>query len=130
MTPSIIVGVFDNSAMADHALEGLYNAGLGNDQILYSGHAARGEGFFAGIRRAFTDRQEGSAADRGILHALQDFGIPDEEARYYAHEYEVGRAVVAVKPGDHAQEALTILRSNGGYDYNSRPGSPSIGEHT
>jgi hypothetical protein len=130
MASSVIVGVFDNSAMADHALEGLYNAGLGNDQILYSGHATQGQGLFAGMRRAFTDRQEGSTAASGILRALQDFGIPEEEARYYAHEYEVGRAVVAVKPGDREQEALTILRSSGGYGYNARPGSPAVGEPT
>jgi hypothetical protein len=122
MTPSVIVGVFDNSAMADHALEALYNTGLGNDEILYSGHTDRG-GFFSGLRSVFTGRQEGSAPAGGIVHSLQNFGIAEEEARYYAHEYEIGHAIVAVKPGDHQQEALTILRSNGGYDYNTRPGS-------
>jgi hypothetical protein len=60
------------------------------------------------------------AAAGGILGALMDQGVPEEEARYYEGEFSSGRTIVMVQAAGRQQEATTILHHNGGYDAGTR----------
>src|SRR5947207_911013 len=62
------------------------------------------------------------AAAGGLLGALTDMGVPEEEARYYQSEFEAGRIVVTVKTTNmnEQQQAMAILRRNGAYDATTR----------
>ena len=61
-------------------------------------------------------------SDRSIVKRLVSMGVPEEEARYYQSELELGRSIVTVEAGDRREDALEILRSNGGYDATIRRG--------
>ena len=60
------------------------------------------------------------AAAGGILGALTNLGVPEEEARYYEGEFSSGRTIVMVKADGRQQEATTILHRNGGYNADRR----------
>jgi hypothetical protein len=118
---SPIVGVFDERSGADNAIEQLHSAGFNDDQICYSGNVSSGAagGFLEIIKKFFTGNQTTSSSD--VAHVLTDIGLSDDEANYYGREYEAGRSIVAVNPGERYEEALTILRSNGAHGY--QPGT-------
>ncbi|GAC1358119.1 MAG: hypothetical protein PVS3B1_23380 [Ktedonobacteraceae bacterium] len=63
------------------------------------------------------------AATGGIIGALTNAGVPEEEARYYQGEFEAGRVLVTVDAPGRQQEAIDVLRRNGAYDANTRPGT-------
>ena len=56
----------------------------------------------------------------GLLGALQGMGISEEDARYYEGEFQAGRSIVTVRPGDRHEEAADVLRRHGAYDAASR----------
>ena len=56
----------------------------------------------------------------GLLGALAGLGVPEEEAQYYESEFASGRTIVTVQAGDRYEEAVAILRKQGGYDYTQR----------
>ncbi|MDB5081125.1 MAG: hypothetical protein JWP00_3049 [Chloroflexi bacterium] len=56
----------------------------------------------------------GGMAAGGIMGALTNLGLPEEEARQYESEFNEGRTLVTVKAGERQQEAAGILRANGG----------------
>ena len=58
----------------------------------------------------------------GFTGALTAIGVPDEEAHYYQGELATGRVIVTVNAPGRSHEALDILRRNGAYDANTRPG--------
>lgn len=60
------------------------------------------------------------AATGGLLSALINIGIPEEEARYYQKELEAGRTVVTVISQSGYDDALQILRRNGAYNATTR----------
>jgi len=62
----------------------------------------------------------GGAAIGGIFGAMHGLGVSEEEAKYYQQEFESGRAIVMVRPGDRVPEALEILRRHGGYQATPR----------
>jgi Heat induced stress protein YflT len=67
----------------------------------------------------------GGVADRaagGIIGALTDMGVPEEEARYHQGEIDAGRVIVTVRADGRAQEARDILRQNGAHDATDREG--------
>lgn len=118
---SILVGVFNDRGMAERAIEGLHDVGIGNNQISYSGAAASG-GFFEGLKSVFT----GDASGAGdVAGDLKNMGIPANEADYYANEYKTGHPILAVKTDGHMQEVANILSSNGGYTYSSKANAAS-----
>jgi uncharacterized protein (TIGR02271 family) len=51
---------------------------------------------------------------------LENLGLPEEEATFYNHEFEMGHTVVTVNTDDRQQEVYDILRRNGAYDFSSR----------
>lgn len=69
----------------------------------------------------------GGAVIGGLLGSLTGLGIPEEEARYYEGEVKSGRMVVTVKCGNRCQEAETIMRRNGAYDFHQR--TAAVGQH-
>jgi uncharacterized protein (TIGR02271 family) len=121
MTRSFIVGVFDEPGMADRAIDALQNAGFGDDQIWYSGRDTSSGGFLAGLKSLFTGQD---ATTNSVADDLTGMGLSNEEAQYYANEYQAGHAIVAVKPtGNEQQDAMEILRSNGAHNYDTGRGS-------
>jgi hypothetical protein len=60
----------------------------------------------------------------GILGALQGLEVSEEEARFYDQEFRAGRAIVAVRPGTRAQDAMSILARFGGRHFESRQDAP------
>jgi len=62
----------------------------------------------------------GGAAVAGIAGALIGLGIPEEEARYYEHEFRGGRTIVTVRANGRYNEAVDILERNQGFDMTKR----------
>lgn len=60
------------------------------------------------------------AAAGGLVGIMMGLDVPEEEAKYYESEFQLGRSVVIVKAGDRARVARTILHQHGGYDANTR----------
>jgi hypothetical protein len=113
-----IVSIFNERGNAERAIEDLYNAGIPSDQISYSrGSMSTNSsgGFLESIKHLFTVGHDRTSVD--VLNDLNNMGIPQEEAKYYAQQYDAGRTIVTVQQETMNQNALTILRSNGGYDY-------------
>jgi uncharacterized membrane protein len=63
------------------------------------------------------------AAAGGLIGALTNMGVPEEEARYYQSEFEAGRTIVTVQAPGRQREVWLILQSNGAYDMSTRPGT-------
>jgi hypothetical protein len=66
------------------------------------------------------------AAAGGLLGALAEMGVPEEEARYYHGEYEAGRILVTVRADGRYDEAWDILRAAGAYDIRSRQSDTTV----
>src|SRR5205807_4228455 len=121
---SLVVAVFDSSAMAEHAINDLKNTGFSNDEILYSSRQGRG-GFFENLKSWITGEETASIGD--VAKSLKDMGIPDDAANYYAREREAGHPIVAVSSPGHEQGAINILDRNGGHSHGMAPGSTAAG---
>jgi len=100
---SFVVGVFQEEAQAQQAMNDLMGAGFSKDQIRYSVHKG----------------------GTGITNSLENLGLPEDEATFYNGEFESARTVVVVNTSDRQQEASQILSRAGGYDYASRSGQTS-----
>lgn len=91
---SRVVGVFRDEALAENAIDVLRSAGFSYEQISYA------------LRK-----------DSCELHCLRDnllkIGISDEEASYYASEFEAGSSIVLIRHDGRLGEALNILILNG-----------------
>ena len=116
---STVVGVFTEPGLADRAIEELERAGFRDDQISLSRHEdTDSDVSLIGRITSLLSGLKGS--DRSIVKRLVSMGVPEEEARYYQGELELGRTIVTVEAGDRREDALEILRSNGGYDATTR----------
>jgi uncharacterized protein (TIGR02271 family) len=124
---SIVVGLFQDRATAEQAVDELERAGFRNEQISYSGHGAPTGGFLAGLKSLFT----GEETSGGVKTDLVGMGMPPEDAQYYQQEYEAGRSVVAVTDAEssHLQNARSILARYGGYGA-SRRSAPTTDDAT
>jgi hypothetical protein len=60
------------------------------------------------------------AAAGGLVGIMMGLDVPEEEAKYYESEFQLGRSVVIVQAGDRARQARAILHQHGGYDANTR----------
>ena len=118
---STVVGVFTEPGLADRAIDELERAGFRDDQISLSRHedTDRNVGIVGRITSLLSELK---GSDRSIVKRLVSMGLPEEEARYYQSELELGRTIVTVEAGDRREDALEILRSNGGYDATTRRG--------
>ena len=97
----IIAGVFSQENQAQRALDALRGAGFGYDQIGVATQARR---------------------NVNLLDDFLNLGVRRDRANYYDQQYRNGNTIVSVRPDDQAQaqNALNILRSNGGYDYDQQ----------
>ncbi len=114
-TQQIVVGVFDDRAQAERAVDELQQAGFSNDQIRYSGHGASSGGILETLKSLFTRHETGRVYDD-----LVGMGMQQDDATYYQREFEAGRSIVSVQAGDRAQEVTDILARYGGYGAGSR----------
>jgi hypothetical protein len=110
-----LIGIFDNYNAADNAIAQLHDAGFANDQIFHSRGPSEHGGFMEKLKDFFSGRQQ-SASPSEVASDLSAMGISDDEANYYAQEYQAGHAIVAVQPGGRYRDAADILRSNGAYN--------------
>jgi len=55
------------------------------------------------------------AAVGGILGAMTGLGISQDEAAYYEAEFNAGKAIVTVRAGDLADDAVAAIRKHGGF---------------
>jgi hypothetical protein len=104
-----VVGVFRDREMAEQALDALKDAGFDGNQLHYSGSSSGG-GFFKSL---FSGQ---STTNDSFVNELADLGVPDEETRYYANEYQNGHSIIAVDAQGNEREALTIMQRYGGYN--------------
>lgn len=118
----LIVAVFDNSTMAERAINDLKNTGFSNDEILYSSRQGRG-GFFENLKSWMTGEETASIGD--VAKNLKDMGVPEEAANYYARERDAGHPIVAVSSPGHEQDARNVLIRHGGHSH--APGSAAAG---
>jgi uncharacterized protein (TIGR02271 family) len=110
-TGSIIIGIFQDQAQAQQAIDELRTAGFGDDQIRFAGHGTADGGLLASLRSLLTGQEPETAAPYEDLASL---GIPEEDAASYQREYEAGRSIVTVMAGSRVPEAATILSRCGG----------------
>lgn len=115
---SLVVAVFDNSAMAERAINDLKDKGFSNDEILYSSRQGRG-GFFENLKSWITGEETASIGD--VAKNLRDMGVPEEAANYYAGEREAGHPIVAVSSPGHEQNARNVLSRYGGHYHDVTP---------
>jgi len=116
---SLVVAVFDNNSMAEHAINDLKDRGFSNDEILYSGRQK--EGFFENLKSWITGEETASVGD--VAKNLKDMGVSEDAANYYAREREAGHPIVAVSSPGQEQSARGVLSRNGGHSHGVTPGS-------
>lgn len=93
---NIIAGVFERETQARQVLDALRQAGFSYDQVGVARH------------------------DSHTTNLVNDFlglGVSQDRANYYDQEFKNGRTIVSVRPDGRDQDALSILRRNGAYDY-------------
>src|SRR5690242_11779065 len=123
VTPSsTVVGIFRDRAMAEQAIEALYDAGFHREQIRYSMPGSAG-GFFADLKNMFMGTTPSDTNGDHLANDLSDVGLSDEESQYYADEYNNGNTILTVQAADRDQEALSILHQHGAYNARVSPGS-------
>ncbi len=126
LTGRTVIGVFDEAANADRAIDALQSAGFSSADIHHSGRgtaSTSGGGFFAGVKNFFTGDDTTTGTTGGhVADDLTNMGVSNDEAQYYDNEYNNGRTVVSVNAGSRAEEAKTILDTNGAYNYATRRG--------
>jgi hypothetical protein len=115
VTPSsTIVGVFRDRSEAEQAVNALYNAGFGQEQIQYMAPGTSGS-FFEGLKNFLTGTgiKEGGG---NLANDLTSMGLPDNDARYYASEYNNGNPILVVRAAERGTEAMNVLRQYGAYN--------------
>ncbi len=137
LTGRTVIGVFDEAGNADRAIDALQAAGFSSADIHHSGRntgsaTASGGGFFSGLKNFFTGGNDDTASTTGghVVDDLTNMGVSNEEAQYYDNEYNNGRTVVSINAGSRAEEAKTILDTNGAYNYASRRGTTGTTSRT
>ncbi|MFL5624977.1 MAG: hypothetical protein ACJ788_05210 [Ktedonobacteraceae bacterium] len=123
---SAIVGVFRDRALAEQAMEALEHAGFDHNQMRYAAPGTTGS-FLDDIKSLFTGP---NTPGNTIANDLSNMGLSDEEAGYYANEYNNGNSIIAVKATDREQEAANILHRYGAYHYATVAGSTETANST
>ena len=68
-----------------------------------------------GILTAAAGGAVAGTAIGGIFGAMSGLGASEEDAQYFQREFESGKAILFVRPGDRHDEAIEIIRRHGGY---------------
>jgi hypothetical protein len=77
-----------------------------------------------GVLASFFGGTIAGTAIGGMLGAMRGLGISEHEARFYETQFHEGRAIVAVKAGPRAAEAIEILARFSGLHIHSEAHSP------
>ena len=77
-----------------------------------------------GILTAAAGGAVAGTAIGGIFGAMRGLGASEEEAVYFQREFEAGKAIVFVRPGDRYDQAAEVIRRHGGYCAEPRDGEP------
>ncbi|MFL5588109.1 MAG: YsnF/AvaK domain-containing protein [Ktedonobacteraceae bacterium] len=110
---SLVVGIFRDRALANQAIDELGRAGFRDDQVRLAGQTAAGGGLLEHLASALSGHE---ATGGKLPDELASKGVPQDEADYYQHEADAGRAIVLVESYGHQQEARDILHRYGAYD--------------
>jgi hypothetical protein len=110
------VGVFEESAQAEQAINELRQAGFDHSQIRFAGHGIP-SGVLEKIKSLFTGE---NISVGGVRDDLAKMGVTSEDARYYQNEFEAGRSIMAVQGTENMQQATTTLTRCGGHTVNQR----------
>ena len=113
----LVIATFDNTQQAEQAVEALHDANFTSDQIRYSGQYPR-ENFLEGVKDLLIfPREAQDETPNDIATMLQYTGFSPKEIQYYLNEFNSSHFVVIVRPDNREQEAINILRNNGGKQY-------------
>lgn len=127
-----VVGVFTEAAQVDLAVNALMQAGIPNERIKLA-RSENSPDSFVGVSQfgtgsvpvGFTDRVKnlfsGEKSTKGIVDDLTKIGIPEDEARYYQDQLDLGRIIMTIEAGDRREVVLGILHQYGAYDVSTRP---------
>ncbi len=113
-----LIGVFSDYTQAEQAIGQLHSAGVPDDQITYSG-SGTGSGFAASIKSFFTGEDTSTNAN-SLFNDLTSMGLSQDEAQYYAGQYQAGYPIIAVNAGSQLQNVQSILSSNGASSYTAQ----------
>lgn len=119
VTPSsTIVGVFRDQSEAEQAANALYNAGFEQEQIQYMVPGTSGS-FFEGLKSFLTGTNEGGG---NLSDELTSMGLSDNDAQFYANEYNNGNPILIVRAAERGTEAMNVLRQYGAFKMQTEPG--------
>ncbi|MBV9710538.1 MAG: hypothetical protein JO011_06465, partial [Ktedonobacteraceae bacterium] len=122
VTPSSpVVGIFKDRSMAEQSIDALHNAGFTSEQIRYLAPGASGS-ILADLKSLFTGQ---TTSGGNITNDLTDMGLSEDEAQYYANEYNNGNAILAISTEGREQEALNVLHQYGAYNARTSDSSPA-----
>jgi uncharacterized protein (TIGR02271 family) len=110
---SIVIGIFDDSASADKAVDSLKRAGFSNDQIHSTREGESERGPLSGIKALFSG--ERAEHHKHVMDDLVSMGVNPEDARIFEREYEQGHPLVSVTGRGNMREAITILANQGAH---------------
>ncbi len=114
---STVIGVFSSEGIARQAVHDLQQAGFDSNQIYYADpYGSAKKDFWQGFKHFFSGRR-GSVSEQNVANELDELGLPRNEVQYYEQEFKDGNYIVAVHAPGREQEAFSILRSDGAYNY-------------
>jgi hypothetical protein len=99
--PTPLLVVFDNQASMNNAIQELHRAGIQEQSI--------------------RQRTYSAPSNQTIIQDLKGMGIESGEAQFYEREYQAGRAILVLYPGERWQEAKNILIKHDAYHYGMPP---------
>ncbi|HZU67257.1 MAG TPA: hypothetical protein VFA09_08260 [Ktedonobacteraceae bacterium] len=115
---SKVLGVLTESQQLDQAIDELQRSGFNNIDFAHPGETAssfNARSGLTGFIRAVFSPNEGDIRGN-IVSDLTKIGVPDEEARNYQREFELGRSIIIVDAPGRQEQALAILRQHGAFD--------------
>lgn len=117
----VVVGVFDDPVMADRAVNELQNAGFSLREVLVASKTGEQhkKGFLESLKQFFAGADR-SVSVSDLERDLTDMGLSEEAAHYYNEQYSLGKSIVGVRAEERVDDALSILRANGGYNFETR----------
>jgi hypothetical protein len=110
-----VVGVFQNRAQTEQAINELHQVGFDNRHIWFAVHGISIDRMLETIKYLIRGQDTSVYA---IYNHLVNMGMPAEDARYYQYEFDAGRSIVAVLRSGVPLVATSILLRNGGYIVN------------
>jgi len=112
-TRNVVVALFERESSARQAVAAVQALGIGDQQV---GLLAPGERLSASRARAadvssFLSQAASAAESDDVASALQQLGVPDGEARFYAQSSEEGQYLVVINADARAERCANGCRS-------------------